>query len=88
MIKSDAFLPITFGTITGGTKGYLIGMITASGIIQVVVYAAVGAIVGWFLKLLLDKIKIKWDNYQLKLKSEFKLKPTNNKPKGKIKITK
>jgi len=43
-------------------SGGLFGMITATGIIQCIVYAAIGAIIGWGIKKLLDYIFKKYKN--------------------------
>jgi len=54
--KLTSLLPLGGGAAGGGIKGFTIGMITLGGILQVILYAALGAVVGYFVKLLLDKL--------------------------------
>jgi len=55
----SAIFPVGGGSIFGSVKGMALATITAGGILQVVIYAAIGAVVGWLIKLGLDYLKKK-----------------------------
>jgi hypothetical protein len=67
--RLNTLFPVSFGAGAGGFKGLTLGMITGIGIIEVMCYAALGAMVGWCVKLILDYLKAKYDK---KMKKQYK----------------
>lgn len=58
--KLNTILPVSFGSIGGGYKGFTIGLVTTAGIIDCIIYAGVGAATGYALKLLFDYLRNKY----------------------------
>jgi len=54
--RLDSLFTIAPGAGAGGYKGFTLGVITQTAIIECVVYAAIGAAIGYSVKLLLDCI--------------------------------
>lgn len=58
--KLGTIFPVTFGGFAGGFKGLMLNSITLVGIIDCIIYAIIGAIVGYIVKTFLDYIKQKY----------------------------
>ena len=59
--RLNTLFPVSFGGFAGGYKGFTIGAITVGGIIDCIVYAGLGALVGYGMKMFLDYIKHKYE---------------------------
>ena len=67
--RLNTLFPVSFGAGAGGYKGFTIGAVTAAGIVDCIVYAGLGAIIGYSVKLILDFLKARYDK---KMKKQYK----------------